>query len=70
MYLFKYERSRTGWIFFLSCYHSESSRLQMDCQATRLQSENIKGTISSIGLFPENRLLLFGSDNGNIELLC
>ncbi len=42
----------------------------MDCQSTRLQSENVKGTVSSMALFPENRLLLFGSENGNIELLC
>lgn len=42
----------------------------MDCQSTRLQTENVKGTVSSMALFPENRLLLFGSENGNIELLC
>jgi hypothetical protein len=43
---------------------------KMDSQCTRLQTENVKGTVSSIALFPENRLLLFGSENGNIELLC
>ncbi|CAF3326369.1 unnamed protein product [Rotaria socialis] len=54
----------------LCIYSNMKGGTQMDCQCTRLQSENVKGTLSSIALFPENRLLLFGSDNGNIELLC
>ncbi|CAF2861340.1 unnamed protein product [Rotaria sp. Silwood2] len=54
----------------LCIYSNMKGVAQMDCQCTRLQSENIKGTLSSMALFPENRLLLFGSDNGNIELLC
>ncbi|CAF0761079.1 unnamed protein product [Rotaria sordida] len=54
----------------LCIYSNMKGVAQMDCQCTRLQSDNIKGTISSMALFPENRLLLFGSDNGNIELLC
>ncbi|CAF0725914.1 unnamed protein product [Adineta steineri] len=54
----------------LCIYSNIKGGAQMDCQCTRLQSENVKGTVSSMALFPENRLLLFGSENGNIELLC
>ncbi|CAF1331576.1 unnamed protein product [Adineta ricciae] len=54
----------------LCIYSNMKGGAQMDCQITRLQSENVKGTVSSMALFPENRLLLFGTENGNIELLC
>ncbi|UJR33618.1 hypothetical protein I4U23_021053 [Adineta vaga] len=54
----------------LCIYSNMKGGAQMDSQSTRLQSENVKGTVSSMALFPENRLLLFGSENGNIELLC
>ena len=55
---------------FLSTDLTALCDLQMDCQCTRLQSDNVKGTLSSMAFFPENRLLLFGSENGNLELLC
>ncbi|CAF1055946.1 unnamed protein product, partial [Didymodactylos carnosus] len=54
----------------LCIYSNLKSTAQIDCQSSKLQSDNFKGIMSSMGLFPLNRLFLFGSDTGNIELLC
>lgn len=74
MHLFTAQRRNTSELHFLHYLKKEKGKLseyiQMDFQCNRLQSDNIKGTLSSVGLLPENRLLLFGTENGNIELLC
>ena len=36
----------------------------------KLKPDNFKGTVSCLSYFPLNRLLLVGSDNGDIKLIC
>ncbi|KAJ2946109.1 hypothetical protein O0L34_g5031 [Tuta absoluta] len=77
-------KGSTEPVHCLSVYYSElisgttNNRIgvhtSLDTEAsfssTKLRSDTFKGVLTCMSVLPLNRLLLLGSDNGNISLLC
>ena len=44
--------------------------LQGSCSVTKLSNDVLRGVLTTMALLPMNRLLLLGSDNGQIRLVA
>lgn len=77
-------RGTTEPVHCLSVYHNElisgttnnrigvHTALAADASfsSTRLRSDTLRGVLTCMCVLPLNRLMLLGSDNGTISLLC
>ena len=67
--IFRYDRLR---------FHAKSTCVylvlpvlwQGSCSVTKLSNDVLRGVLTTMALLPMNRLLLLGSDNGQIRLVA